>query len=145
MQRHFNVCLCFLASLAVLIGCGGPARTAVHGTVTCAGEKAQTGQLRFVPIEDTPGAVAVAEITDGEYRADNRGGLTAGKYRVEVDARKKTGRKVPGNIGVERTMVEETIRLGLPEYAGRKSPLTIDTASTADGRLDIDVSKSGSP
>ena len=145
MQPHFNTCTCFLACLATLIGCGGPARTAVHGTVTSAGEKVQTGQIRFVPIEDTPGGVAVAKITDGEYRADNRGGLTAGKYRVVVDARKKTGRKVPGNTGVERTMLEETVRLGRPEYAGRKSSLVFDTAATADGRFDIDVSKSGIP
>ena len=144
-QPHFNAYLCLLACLATLIGCGGPARTVVHGTVSCSGEKAQTGQIRFVPIEDTPGGVFVAKIVDGEYRADNRGGLTAGKYRVEVDARKKTGRKVLGNIGTEHAMVEETVRLGRPEYAGRKSPLVLDTASAADGRFDIDVSKNRIP
>ena len=141
MRRHFNPCFCFLAGLAILIGCGGPAKTIVHGTVTCDGEKVQTGQVRFVPIEGTPGGVAMAEITDGEYRADNRGGLSTGKYRVEVDARKKTGRMVPGNTGIERTMLEETVRMGKPEYAGRKSPLVLDAMSTADGRFDIDVSK----
>ena len=46
------------------------------------------------------------------------GGVPLGKYRVQVDARQKTGRKVQGNNGLEMTTIDEEVRMGPAAYAG---------------------------
>lgn len=125
----------------VLIGCGrgAPGKVVVYGSVTYGGEKAPIGMVSFVPIEGTAGPACGAPIVDGQYRIESRGGVAVGKYRVRVDARKKTGRKVQGFNGLERTMVDEEVPLGSPVYAGEQSPLVVDVRLDSDGRFDIAI------
>ena len=134
------VLACVMASAAVS-GCGGDGldSVVVHGTVTVGGEKADTGEVRFVPIDGTPGSACAATIVDGEYKVEARGGVPVGKHRVEVDARKKTGRQVEQYNGFEVTLVDETVRVGPPQYAGDKSPLTKEITPDFDGRFDIEI------
>ena len=74
----------------------------MHGRVTAGGQIVPTGQVVFVPLPGTPGSPTPALIVHGQYRVDARVGVPLGKYRVQVDARKKTGRKVQGFNGIER-------------------------------------------
>jgi len=93
-----------------LLGCGGKTQSKLlHGSVACGGEKAPMGQIMFVPIENTSQPPIAATVVDGQYRMVAGGGVPLGKYRVRVDARKKTGRKVQGNNGLEVTMIDEVV------------------------------------
>ena len=124
-----------------MAGCGGgnglPTKV-IHGNVMVGDEKVETGSLRFVPIEGTPGPASIAMIVDGQYRVEARGGVPIGKHRVEVDARRNTGRKVPSPAR-EGTLVDETQRMGPDEYASARSPLTIEVTVDPDGKMDIIV------
>ena len=71
------------------VGCGGQngvSTEVIHGTVTVGGQTPETGRLRFVPIEGTPGPASTGRIVDGQYRIEARGGVPVGKHRVEVTA-----------------------------------------------------------
>ena len=126
--------------LPLVTGCGKESSTkVVYGTVTYAGERVETGQLRFVPIDGTPGPASLAKIVNGEFRIEARGGVPIGRHRVEVEAFKRTGRKVVGRRGLEESMVDETVRLGAQKYAGNQSPLTVEVTADADGRIDIEI------
>ena len=126
---------------ATLFGCGtGKMLTQViYGDVTCGGEKVDCGRVAFVPIDGTPGTTHTAVIVDGQYQIDNRSGVPLGKHRIEIDARKKTGRKVKGFDGMEQTMIDETVRMGPEIYAGKQSPLAIEITADSDGRYDIEL------
>ncbi len=132
-------CLLAVSGCLLTAGCGDkgglPSRV-LHGSVLYGEEKAEMGRLRFVPIEGTPGSASTVMIVDGQYRVEARGGVPIGKHRVEVDARRKTGRKVPLPAR-EGTLIEETVRMGPDRYAGTQSPLTIKVTEQSDGRIDI--------
>lgn len=139
-RRTFATILLCLA-WPLLGGCGssGLESLIVEGVVTFCGENVETGQIRFVPIGDTPGSTNVSAILNGRYRIEARGGVPLGRYRVEIAAEKRTGRKVMGNTGFEPGMIDETVRLGPPDYAGSKSPLTAEITEQSDGRLNFDL------
>ena len=121
-------------------GCGkGPAAKPVYGNVTYGGESVPMGRVSFVPMDDAAGPPCAAPIVDGQYRFEERGGVPLGKHRVQVDARKKTGRKVMGHNGFERTMIDEEVRMGPEIYAGNRSTLVLDVAADFDGQFDIAI------
>ena len=142
MRDHFPrlVCPATLLVLVIAGGChrGGLSRKVVFGSVTCGGEKVARGTVRFVPVENTPGPATVALIVDGQYRALNRGGVPIGKHRVEVAARRPTGRKIKSPEG---QMVEETVAVGPELYAGPRSPLLVEVRADGDGRIDLAIPK----
>ena len=78
-------------------------------------------------------------IVDGEYRIEGRGGVPAGKYRVEIVAKKKTGRKAQEFDGFEMAMVDEQSSISPPVYAGEDSPLTVEISSNSDGTEDFNL------
>ena len=129
-----------LAVSFLALGCGanGLQTVEVHGTVTCDGENVETGLVRFVPIEGTAGPASSGKIEGGQYRIESRGGVPIGKHRVEVDARKKTGTKVPA-LSDQSILIEETVRLGSEVYFGRESPLVLDVTADSDGRFNIEI------
>ena len=134
-------CLVMGAGCLLLTGCpekGLPSQV-VHGAVTVGGENVELGRVRFVPIEGTSGPASMSPITDGQYRIEARGGVPIGKHRVEVDAKKKTGRQVEGHTGFEMGMIDETVRMGPDTYAGKDSPLVIEVTGKGDGRHDIEI------
>jgi hypothetical protein len=126
-----------LLCLAALGGCRkGPPAIELHGAVTCNGEKVSVGHVTLVPLDDN-GRVCAAPIVDGQYRIAAQGGVPLGKYRVQVDARKKTGRKVEQFNGVELAKVNEEVSIGPKDYGNQRSPLSLDVSSDFPGRYDI--------
>ena len=125
-----------------VLGCGrGEFRPKiVYGTVMVGDQKVETGQVRFVPIDATAGAPPGASpIVVGQYRIDARGGVPLGRYRVEVDAYKKTGRQVRGFTGTEQGMIDELVHMGPEKYGGPDSPLIVELTADSDGRIDIQI------
>ena len=110
-----------IAILAVVTfaGCGGDQydRSVVSGNVTYAGKPIEQGQIRFVAIEDTKTPAAGAQIIDGTYRADHKGGVPSGKYRVEFlmfQPHDQSG-----------AVMEGTVRQMLPDKFNKRSTITL--------------------
>jgi hypothetical protein len=122
--------------LLAVAGCGKTGK-AFHGSVVCGTEKVKIGQVTFMPIEGTTGPAYIAPIQNGEYRITTPGGVPSGKYRVQVEARKTTGRKVPGNSGREMTMIDEEVLVGPAVYTGQQSPLVVEVRSNSSDTFDI--------
>ena len=130
-----------------LAGCSSATDSqVVHGRVSVGDQSPDSGEIRLVPIEGTPGSVNAAVIVDGEYRIEGRGGVPVGNYRVEIVAKRKTGRKVRQYNGFEMAMVDEQIQISPPIYADANSPLTHEVSSHSDNEADFDlpVEKKGS-
>ena len=86
--RTFNTC-CFLIIGCGLFGCGSAGtleRVEVRGKAAYAGTPVKNGEIRFFPIDGTPGPVSGAPIIDGNYEVTQRGGVPVGSHRVEVEA-----------------------------------------------------------
>lgn len=124
----------------LLAGCGKPSlEKVVHGSVTCGNEKVPCGMVSFVPMPGTSGPTSTGLIVDGQYRIEARGGVPFGKHRVQVDAKKPTGRKIQGSNGLEITMIDEQVRMGAEIYVGDQSPLIADIQGDCNGRFDITI------
>ena len=141
MKRFLGICAAFV----VAAGCTKASRSPLFGRVTVGGQLVNAGEIRFVPTDDDGRGPAkfVTEVMiqpDGSYKCATLGGLPPGRYRVEVDARKKTGKKVTRKDAGTGEMLEfeEAAPAGAKAYAGKDSPLTVDTAITA-GQFDIDI------
>lgn len=135
--------LVMLLSASVLVGCGPPKkeRFPVYGQVTVKGQAADEGVVRFVPVgdKDGPRASQMALIVDGKYQMDTGGGLQRGRYRVEVEVRHKTGKKIIKRMGSETAEVDETVLVSSLQHAGKGSPLEYTAEDASNRRFDIDV------
>ena len=138
-NRMLHVVVAGLAFAAVL-GCGKSETPAIvmQGSVACGEAQVPSGEVKFVSV-DGAAAPRLARIIDGHYRLDARSAVPLGKWRIEVDARKKTGRKVEGFNGFEKTMIDEEMRMGPEVYAGKQSPLVVDVTADFDGQFDITI------
>lgn len=83
-----------LLGLLSLPGCGSNSRNALHGSVTLDGKPVKTGTISFLPAAGTSGNSSGGEIKDGKYTIPTKVGLQPGEYRVTINARIATGRKV---------------------------------------------------
>ena len=130
-----------LAAAVALPAChdSGAAAEIVFGEVRCGGQPVDTGEVRLVPIQGTLGWVSSSRILDGVYRIDARGGVPVGTYRVEVDALRKTGRKMTETFNAEKIHVDQTKPVGLKSYRDESSPLTLTVPTENEGRYDIDL------
>jgi hypothetical protein len=88
--------------LAFAGGCGssGIERAVVAGKVTLDGQPVGQGFIRFFPIQGTEGPMWGAQIIDGNYRADGKGGVPVGTHRVEIEAFRavRNANPNPGNF-----------------------------------------------
>jgi len=138
-MRIISQFVCLAVIMALPLGCGhrsNLSRKVIHGSVTCGGESVPRGFVRFVPIVGTSGPATAARIVDGQYRAENRGGVPLGKHRVEITAQRPTGKKIEVSPG---QFVEELADIGDKKYAGKQSPLTAEVAADSDDRMNFDI------
>ena len=140
-MRFIVHCVCLAAIICLPLGCGHGSsldRRVIHGNVTCGGESVPRGFVRFVPIEGTNGPTTAARIVNGQYRADNRGGVPLGKHRVEIQAQRPTGEKIKLPEGGEADKLAD---VGDQQYAGPQSKLTAEVTAAGPDRMDFDVPK----
>jgi hypothetical protein len=99
--------LLLLAGLLLLVAMAKSEPT-VTGIVRLDGEPLSKGSIRFVPVEGTRGSDAGVALRKGKYRIEK--GLTAGRYKVEIQAaRVVLGKKVRDPLAQDLIDAEEAI------------------------------------
>jgi hypothetical protein len=132
-----------LALLAIAPGCGGKVAT-IEGTVTIDEKPVETGTITFVPIEGTPGSGARAQIAKGVYTIDSSMGTAPGTYRVEIAARRKTGKKIPiGSPAPPGTTADEEVE-ALPARYNKESTLR-ETLKAGANTVDFSLATKAKP
>ena len=129
----------FAVSFLLVGGCGGDGlgRHAISGTVTVDGTTVATGNIGFQPM-DKGATSGGATINVGKYTIPRDKGLTAGKYRVTINAPKPgTGGEAQKNVAPGEP-VPAPQELIPPEW-NEKSEHTIDVADKGPFVFDFDV------
>lgn len=125
------------------VGCGPPEaeRAAVMGNVSYQGKPIADGSITFFPSGATKGKPAGADIINGGYSIAAAEGPLVGQARVEIQAFKKTGRKVPDLMGdvsdPNRPLIEEKVNV-LPPQFNLNSKLTRQITA-GENALDFDL------
>jgi hypothetical protein len=116
-----------LIAIALFVpGCSDSDRVCVHGQVTLDGQPVDKGAIRFVPIGDTKGALAGGFIADGEYYIKAADGPVIGRYKVELNWTKKTGRQVREPPPAPPGKMMEEVMEGIPAWYNTRSTLTAE-------------------
>lgn len=115
----------FTPFAAGCLGPAGPTLSQVYGTVMFDGKPVEDGTISFVPDVKTTGPVAGGKITNGDYNIVERG-PALGKYKVEIIATRKTGKKLAAAMPAPPgTMVDETEQY-IPTNYNSRSELTVE-------------------
>jgi hypothetical protein len=106
-----------VGAFVLVPGCSSSgSRSSICGTVSYDGEEVDQGGIAFIPEGDAsnqPRVRATTNIVDGNYQLDNRRGPYPGMYRVQIYWLKKTGKKVPGEMG---HLKDESVQILPPKY-----------------------------
>jgi len=122
--------------LLVAAGCGDSRRQSIEGTVTLDGAPLTEGQIRFAPLPGTSGPTTGSPITDGKFTIPQEGGSFAGKFRVEITARRMSNKKM---MDPESGKMVNVFEQYIPPRYNRQSELTADIEAGADNRFDFAV------
>lgn len=134
-RRSWSLLACcwIFASVA---GCGSSNLAAVSGKVTYDGEPVAEGEIRFIPTsqgKDMPG-MSGGKIVNGEYSIPSDKGVPVGNCRVEISARKKTGKQIEAVMPAPPgSMIDETISY-IPREYNTASTLTFDVQPGSNSR-----------
>lgn len=132
-----------LVALVALAGCSKGPPASLSGEIRYLDMPIESGGIRLFPIPDTPGVGAAAVVTDGRYEFPIEKGLFAGRYRVQLFASRKTGRKIeiPPGEADEGTLTDEYESF-LPDIYGTTSILTVELAAGSN-TYDFHLTKTG--
>jgi hypothetical protein len=114
----------------VAIGCRkqGIERAIVYGTVSFAGKPMPTGTIHFTPIEGTKTPPGAAQVVDGKYRVESRGGVPVGTHKIEIEAFRPLSPDSPVAIEAAR-IAKEHPNLDFPPTREQYVPARYNTAS----------------
>lgn len=84
-----------LGIIASNLGCNNPTMVPVTGHVSFDGEPITNGNIRFCPLDGTPGIGAATKIIDGKYTIPPEPGMPIGSYMILVSATKEVNRSIP--------------------------------------------------
>ncbi|UUO08665.1 hypothetical protein M4951_10180 [Blastopirellula sp. J2-11] len=89
----------FVVAAMLLAGCGGvqsgPERVIVSGKVTYQGAPIENGDILFTPAAGSSNPASGAIIENGNYLANNKGGVPIGKFLVKISGFRPSGQPVP--------------------------------------------------
>jgi hypothetical protein len=108
----------------------------VTGIVTFDGEPIESGNIRFDPLDETPGFGAATKIAGGMFTIDRGNGLFAGTYLVAISATRSTGRTIAGEgLPGEAESIAEVVQF-IPEHYNARSQLRAALAPS-ENRLEL--------
>jgi hypothetical protein len=132
-----------LLALLAPAGCGGKVAS-VSGSVTLDGTPVESGLITFTPVEGTPGSGARAQIAKGAYAIDSSMAAAPGTYRVEIAARRKTGKKIPvGSPAPRGSMADEEVE-AVPARYNKASTLR-ETLKAGANTVDFELNSKAKP
>ena len=126
-------------SVLLLAGCTSDVpdnRGGVRGTVRLDGEFIAEGSIVFAPTAGNSGPTAGATIQDGAYHIQVRKGPTVGANRIEIWAKRKTGRKVPARP--PQTGEEDEIVEAIPPKYNEKSTI-VEEITPGENVIDFNL------
>ena len=125
----------FLAALLgclLCVGCSAGKPSSISGVVTFEGERIEAGNIRFDPLDETPGFGASTRIENGAFAIDEGEGLFAGTYMVSISATRPTGRTISGEgLPGEENVIQEVEQF-LPACYNVKSELRAEVTGGAN-------------
>ncbi len=120
-----------LATVLGGVGCGGPARRAVSGSVSLDGKPLDEAVIMFVPL-DVPVGKTGAAVKLGRYEVPRDVGLLPGRYRVEV-----ADDPPIDHAAIGRSPQPAPTRRNLPLQYSTASPLTIEVVPKGPANFDF--------
>lgn len=131
MTRRQSSATALLAMmLATCASCGSGSLNGIAGAVTIDGAPVDVGTISFRPVGDSASGVAGGAIQDGRFQVVSRGELAPGKYAVQVQVTKKTGRTIKDP---QRGDVDELVPVSVAN-----SPQEIDLTREGASNLQLD-------
>ncbi len=125
-----------ILSVCCLSGCGGiddaPVRRIVTGNVLYQNQPVEKGTIRFIP--QPSGPVAAAQIIDGIYRVENKGGVPLGEHRVEIRSSAGGTELVEAEVMPDKNAVPITM---IPQKYNDNSNLNA-VVESGEGALELD-------
>jgi hypothetical protein len=112
----------------------------LDGVVTVGeGQVPLTGQITLMPVDGHRAPSQHAQIVDGRFRIDARGGVLLGEYRVLIEGWRKTGRKTTVVLNGETVATDEKQSIVPEIYTSSDSPLLITVSHDFKGHVDFNV------
>jgi hypothetical protein len=131
MTSHYKHAAGLLSlALATCVSCSGGSVGSVAGTVTVDGAPVDVGTISFRSVDDGGKGVAGGAIQGGQFQAASRDTLAPGKYTVQVQATKKTGRTIKDP---QRGNVDELVPVAIAD-----SPKEIEISNETAGNLALE-------
>ncbi len=121
-------------TVALLAGCGHANGIGMDGYVTLDGLPIESGNIVFQPMTArVGGASAGADIVYGQFTIPPDFRIKSGKFRVEIIAVKKTGRRIKDMIG---DTIDELQNL-IPNRYNKQSELTAEITSSGPNHFEF--------
>lgn len=123
-------------------GCGGvegPAREPISGVVTLDGKPLDQGLITFIP-ESGGDLIVSGLVVDGAFDLPRHEGPGLGAHRVEVRARKETGKVLKNREDPENPIKEQVE--AVPVRYNQRSELRAEVLEGADNRFTYELAGS---
>ena len=122
------------------LGCGGQSdRAGVSGSVTVDGQPVEEGSITFVPDAQTGGPTAGDTIEQGNYAVSAESGLAPGKYRVQIKATRKTGRRVKDGFPHPPDDLVDEVEQFLPPRYNTQTELVAELKAGRNEGVDFEL------
>lgn len=120
-----------------LAGCapGTGGRVEVSGQVTFDGQPIENGSIALVPLDLAQGKSVGGTISGGTYLIPAAQGPLPGKYRVEIKALRKTGRKITTDMHPGGDNLVDQVEQFIPPRYNTRSTLTVEVKDRPKNEL----------
>jgi hypothetical protein len=118
MQKFPLARLALVLSLFACVGCGEKPiqRASAQGTVTWEGKPIEDGTIVFIPEKGVRGEAVGIPIVDGKYSSKVESGPCIGANKIEIYAKRKTGKTVMSAVPQAAAPIELKEEYIPPQY-----------------------------